>query len=164
MSHIHHIDRLIRHDDKTPLHTLSATASEVSDLAASLDREPKRKVVARVVRGETCRTTKALFDEFAAAWQFPSYFGKNWDALDECLADLEWLPAEAYVLFVTDATLLLADEKPEVFNLFVEIVEGLAREWNSASFHIVLQADKADESKLGERLKLTGIKFDALTS
>jgi RNAse (barnase) inhibitor barstar len=161
MSH-HHIDRLIRHDDKTPLHVIESTPSAVADLAAALGRESRRKVVARVVRGGKCRTTKALFDEFAAAWQFPPYFGKNWDALDECLSDLEWLPGESYILFVTDSLQILADEKPEVFGLFIEIVEGLAREWNSASFHVVLQADAADRPKLAERLKLTGTKFDVL--
>ncbi len=157
-----HISRLIRHDDGTPLHTLAATPSDIADFAVKLTDESHRKVVARVVRGEKCRTAKALFDEFAAAWQFPPYFGKNWDALDECLADLSWLPAEAYVLFITEGSLLLADEKPQVLNLFVEIVEGIARERNSASFHIVFQAEKVDETKLTERLKLTGAKFDTL--
>lgn len=45
--------------------------------------------VARVVRGKKSRTVSHFFDEISAALQFPYYFGENWAALDECLADLE---------------------------------------------------------------------------
>lgn len=33
-----------------------------------------------------------LFEILAKDLQFPSYFGKNWDALDEVLADFSWIP------------------------------------------------------------------------
>src|SRR5690554_1403318 len=37
----------------------------------------------------------------ATALKFPDYFGMNWDALDECLVDLEWMPSSSgYVLIV----------------------------------------------------------------
>ncbi|GEE00929.1 hypothetical protein nbrc107696_13750 [Gordonia spumicola] len=39
------------------------------------------------VRGWKCLTFGDLFDEFAAAFQFPSYFGYNRDALLDCLQD-----------------------------------------------------------------------------
>ena len=45
----------------------------------------------------------ALFDELDRGLRFPSYFGRNWDAVDECLRDLSWLPAEGYVLVVVGA-------------------------------------------------------------
>jgi hypothetical protein len=34
----------------------------------------------------------------AQAMRFPSYFGHNWDAFEECLTDLVWAPASGYVL------------------------------------------------------------------
>ncbi len=33
-----------------------------------------------------------LFRVLRAGLQLPGYFGENWDALDECLRDLWWLP------------------------------------------------------------------------
>jgi hypothetical protein len=44
-----------------------------------------------------------LMDELAIGFSFPGYFGRNWDAVDECLRDLSWLPGDGYVLVVVDA-------------------------------------------------------------
>lgn len=54
--------------------------------------------VVRVIRGHKCTSYEALHNEIAAALQFPDYYGENWDALDECLGDLDWLPGDWYFL------------------------------------------------------------------
>ena len=43
------------------------------------------------LRGTRCKTEDIMFYEVSASFQFPYYFGENWDAMDECLCDLEWL-------------------------------------------------------------------------
>ena len=65
--------------------------------------KPPAGFALRTIQGTHCRTSSGLFQEFAQALDFPDYFGHNWDALEECLADLEWLPAKGYVLLITDA-------------------------------------------------------------
>lgn len=43
------------------------------------------------VRGRKMRTLETLYDEMAAALQFPQYFGENWPAFNECLSEMDWL-------------------------------------------------------------------------
>ena len=44
-----------------------------------------------------------MWDEFGAALQFPWDFAETWVALEDCLRDLSWLPADAYILAVFDS-------------------------------------------------------------
>jgi RNAse (barnase) inhibitor barstar len=39
-----------------------------------------------------------LFEELAEQLRFPDYFGANWNALEECIRDLSWLPPGPIVL------------------------------------------------------------------
>ena len=107
----------------------------------------------KVVRGKKCRTTAGLFAELAEVLEFPDYFGHNWDALEECLADLEWLPAKGYVLVFTDAELILPDDEDE-FETFLEVVNDAGEAWAAGQagkrakpFHIVLAASERNKNK-----------------
>jgi hypothetical protein len=64
----------------------------------------------RLIRGRKCHTKQAFFDEVGAALQFPYYFGENWDAFDECINDLTWLPAQEYILIISNAEQLLMND------------------------------------------------------
>ncbi len=58
---------------------------------------------AAYLRGKRCRTKASFFREISAAMQFPAYFGENWDALSECLRDLnEWLSFKAVTVVIDD--------------------------------------------------------------
>ena len=41
---------------------------------------------------------EGLFGELAESLRFPDYFGENWNALEECIRDLSWLPPGPVVL------------------------------------------------------------------
>ncbi|WP_067698305.1 barstar family protein [Nocardia jejuensis] len=98
--------------------------------------------LARELRGRKMRTVADLFDEFAAAFQFPYYFGQNKDAFDECLRDLDDFvgPADGYVVVIRNAALLLADQ-PGERAWFAEAVTDAATVWSTrdTAFRVVLQ-------------------------
>src|SRR5579885_3011720 len=94
------LDRYLRADGPS-LEIVVASVSEAYDAAMALPG------VGRVLRGQKMRTAESLFDEVSAALQFPPYFGENWDALEECLADLEWLHTRDCVLVILNAANVL---------------------------------------------------------
>lgn len=84
------------------------------------------------IRGTLCMTKPMLFREWASALQFPEYFGHNWDALEECMSDLEWLPALAYVIVVTEGDSILSEDtdKANAFATLMSILRDVAAIWS----------------------------------
>lgn len=90
-------------------------------------------IVVRILRGRRCATRESLLQEWAAALQFPYYFGHNWAAFEDCLNDLEWLNGEGFVFVISNFNDVLAsDEKWS--DTFLRILEKAAREWSIESF------------------------------
>jgi RNAse (barnase) inhibitor barstar len=110
----------------------------------------------RVIKGAKCQTTASLLTEFARALDFPDYFGHNWDALEECLADLEWLPAKGYILLITDAAHVLPDDDEE-YETFLEILRDAGEAWGSGQagmgvrratpFHVLFAVSEREKAK-----------------
>ncbi|MGH3761383.1 barstar family protein [Actinophytocola sp.] len=50
------------------------------------------------IDGTAIRSKAEFYDAVAAALSFPDWFGRNLDALYDCLRDLSWLPAGEHVL------------------------------------------------------------------
>jgi len=64
-----------------------------------------------------------LLQNMASALRFPDWFGHNWDALEDCLTDLSWREAPAYVL-------LIDNPKPdEDFDVLTDILRSSAESW-----------------------------------
>jgi RNAse (barnase) inhibitor barstar len=106
------------------------------------------------IEGSACKTKDGLFSVFATALKFPSYFGNNWDAFEECINDLEWLPANGYLLIVFDAKHVLVNTERE-YKIFVDIIHKAGSNWATGNndrgpvpFHLLLViADKEDAAK-----------------
>lgn len=120
----------------------------------------------RLIQGKECGTPSSLFGEFARALDFPDYFGHNWDALEECLADFEWLPANGYVLLITDAHAVLPDDEDE-YETLLEVLSDAGEAWSKgqtidgrrAPFHGVFAVTERDKSKRA-RWELEEVSFN----
>ncbi len=151
------------HQAKGPwLHPVIGTESEVCDQVAESLKAAKLHVVYRRIRGDKARTAQGWFDECSAALQFPCYFGENWNAFDECITDLEWLPGDAYMLLITNGSRLLQAEPPGELAVLFTILDHAGQEWSkpvagqfprpAKPFHVLIQSDQSEERSMCEKL------------
>ncbi|MEU4777736.1 barstar family protein [Micromonospora sp. NPDC023633] len=114
-----------------------------------------RFVVARL---DATRMSDAdhAFYEISDALLFPSYFGWNWAALSECLRDLNWLPADGYLIVVDNAPRLLSGGAGDRHTLF-QILSQTVHYWASplgrpngkgVPFKVLLLCDLDEEAAL----------------
>ena len=61
----------------------------------------------------------------AQALQFPSWFGGNWDALEDCLTDLSWTKAPGHVLLIEGAASAAADD----LGVLEDVLAAAAAHW-----------------------------------
>lgn len=87
------------------------------------------RVRAYALDGREMRTLEGVLAEFARALSFPGYFGRNFDALEECLTDLGWLPPmTTCTVYVLAAEHVLADEPGQLATLR-SVLDDVAAEW-----------------------------------
>lgn len=116
---------------------------------------PEPGPMLRWLRGSRMRTREGLMDEWAAAAQFPPYFGGTWDSLRDALADL---PAGG-VFLVLDADQVLQDAPPADFATLTAVLSEVAGDLAPQPFHLVLQAASAGKRALAGRLQALGAAF-----
>lgn len=78
--------------------------------------------------GSEVKDKSTLLEALNRTMRFPGYFGGNWDALEECLRDLEWSPAEGYVILYEEPQRLL-EMSYDVLVTFLEVVVAVSEEW-----------------------------------
>jgi RNAse (barnase) inhibitor barstar len=121
------------------------TRSFVRTFASSADLGSLRSELAAAgvflgeLDGEQIASDESLFVLVADTFRFPGYFGGNWDALIDCLRDLEWLAAVGYVMVIHDAAAAF-QRAPRTTAQLIEACGEVASFWaeNERPFHLVL--------------------------
>ena len=85
-----------------------------------------------VLDGNEAGTRAGFFQEIARALHFPDYFGRNWDAVYDCLTDFNWLPAAGYVL-VLDGFDHLAMNEPGQWEIGLKVLREACAFWRPLS-------------------------------
>jgi RNAse (barnase) inhibitor barstar len=96
------------------------------------------------IDGKNILRKEQLLNHVALALHFPKDFGQNWDALEECLTDLEWVDADGYVIYYDHIDGLL-DTHPDQFETLVEILRDAVASWkeDGAAMIVLLSGTKA---------------------
>lgn len=81
------------------------------------------------LEGLRCETKHSLLSEYTRMFGFPSYFGGNWDAFEECLSDLEWIPATGYLTLIKNGERVLCHQEDEYVTL-IDILQNIGRGWS----------------------------------
>jgi hypothetical protein len=156
-----------------PAATFLVMAADADTAAEATHSWRDAGLTVRGLRGRKMKTEDALYDECAAALQFPAYFGENWDALDECLSDIEWLPITVGIsLIIHDPLEVLADCDGglEVFTRILNTAAqtyaepiALGEWWDrpAVPFHVVLHATAEDVAAVTQRWIAAGASVAA---
>jgi RNAse (barnase) inhibitor barstar len=98
------------------------------------------------IDGKNISRKEQLLNHVATALRFPDYFGGNWDALEECLTDMEWVDAPGYLIYYDHIDGLLAAH-PDQFSTFVEICRDAVGSWKEDGTPMVVLLSGAKAPK-----------------
>jgi RNAse (barnase) inhibitor barstar len=102
--------------------------------------------------GKNIERKEQLLNHVATVLHFPNHFGSNWDALEECLTDLEWVDGDGYLIYFDHIDGLLSAH-PDQFATFVEIVRDAVESWKEDGEAMVVLLSGAKAPKGVSRLK-----------
>ena len=102
--------------------------------------------------GKNIERKEQLLNHVATALHFPNHFGQNWDALEECLTDLEWVDGDGYLIYFDHIDGLLSAH-PDQFATFVEIVRDAVESWKEDGEAMVVLLSGAKAPKGVSKLK-----------
>jgi hypothetical protein len=114
------------HHRPAAVHVLALTpeaADAVVQLARSLGLDALR------IDLDGCVDKAGFLERTAAALGFPAWFGGNWDAFFDCLADLGWRPAQGHVLLFEN-TGDMRRHAPEALDTAITILADAATAWD----------------------------------
>jgi len=108
---------------------MSKLLERLSDpVRSGVYRTREEQTILDVTRGgrldvATVEARENLFDNLAQALAFPTWFGRNWDALEDVLGDLSWRKGDGHVVvFRTYPT-------GEEFGILVDVLRTTAEYW-----------------------------------
>ena len=95
------------------------------------------------IDGNKARTLRGFYPRIAKALFFPDYFGKNLDALFDCLCSLEVVGSQEIVLLIRNAESFLLKEK---------------KEKRDAAMDVLRDAEKTQNRSDGVKFKVVGVR------
>lgn len=83
----------------------------------------------------TVDTKPELLRTLVQGLNIPGYFGWNWDALEECLRDLSWIPFPRHIVLFHEAVPLA--DNPGERSIYLDILKEAARDRGPGQPHVI---------------------------
>lgn len=152
-------------------HVIAGKPESIADALCVWEREALGNRIGRIVRGAKCQSPAELFDEWAAALQFPVTFGENWDAFADCMRDWSHVRDKSLIAIgVTQADQLLRDaaEKPQktmaaALMMCAEDMNMPNRPRKPRPMHVIFQAPARHVESFLNRWRKYGLEIDDWT-
>lgn len=128
----------------------------------------------RWLDGKRMQTPDQMLDEMDAALQFPWYFGRNWNAVIDCLRDTDWEARGSYILLVRNSELVGCqapdDELQHLVGVFSTVGQQLTEEFEESydqlrrptPFHVLFHVESAASEQWQVRLAAEAIEIPKL--
>ena len=148
---------------------LEADTTSLSYFMDYLNRAYSQHFAVYGIRGNKCASLSALFDEWAAALQFPFYFGENLNAFADCMGDLIRAHPTNHVIVVSNAGSLLTDDLdclPEFFDVLSRVPDTWKQRYGPTQNHqfkLILQDSSDKIVALRNQLQQLAIDFDEIS-
>ncbi len=96
------------------------------------------------IEGKTIARKEQLMNQLATSLGLPKHFGHNWDALEECLNDMEGVEGDGFVIYYDHIDPLL-EGHPSEFETLVEILRDSVASWkeDETAMVVLLSGTKA---------------------
>jgi RNAse (barnase) inhibitor barstar len=101
------------------------------------------------VDASAVRTKSQFLGLLGRTLSFPSWYGRNWDALEDCLTDSSWMP-DAGLLIRVEGFQGYAQADPDGFSILLDIFKTSAEYWREErlSFWVLFTGAPAAELEL----------------
>ncbi|MCC7080334.1 MAG: barstar family protein [Burkholderiales bacterium] len=76
----------------------------------------------------SARTKSQFLGLLGRTLSFPNWFGRNWDALEDCLTDASWMP-ESGLVIRAEGFHSFAEADPDGFAILLDIFKTSAEYW-----------------------------------
>jgi RNAse (barnase) inhibitor barstar len=103
--------------------------------------------------GEEIVSKASFMAACAETFEFPRWFGANWDALSDSLCDLSWLEFAPGMLVLYDNADCLAEADPASFATAIEILRQACAWWEGRGVPMVVLVRGAPRSSRLLRIK-----------
>jgi RNAse (barnase) inhibitor barstar len=98
-------------------------------LNSSSDRQSTEKTLVVIIDGEQTDTLDKFYEQLIVQLKLDDDFGRNLDAFDEMINDLDWLEEKYIYLIFRNYDSFLSEENDESREIILTILDDAAAEW-----------------------------------